>query len=98
MRSQRLLSSTEEGRHKFREAILTNRVQPARHLQALEHGEGPAAQPPTQLEQHSAASRQPLLNGKRADVIVDRVEAVGVGEVVDPEAKTPRSEENLLAR
>ena len=97
-RSQRLLPSTEERGHKFREAILANRIQQTSPCQALEHGEGSAAQPSAQLKQYSTVRRHPLLDGERADVVVDRVEAVAVGEVVDPEAKPPRREQYFLAR
>ena len=54
--------------------------------QALEQRQGAAAEPAAQLEQRRRRSRKPLLDGDRADRVVDGVEPIVVGEVVDPEA------------
>jgi hypothetical protein len=65
--------------------------------EAIEQRFGAAAQPGTDLQDRAVARRQGLLGGDGSHRVADRVQRVGVGEVLDPGAHAFGSEQRLLA-
>ena len=92
------MPAPEKRGHELREPILADFPEPSGGLEAIEHGQGTASEPSADFENDPARAAQPRGDGDRAHVIADRVETIGVREVVDPEPEPSGREEHLLAR
>ena len=82
--------------HELGEAVFGDFTEPAGRFQPLQESQGAAAEPAAQLEDRAAWPGKPLLDGERSQAVVDDIEAVVVGEVVDPEPETPGREEDFF--